>query len=121
MSPEKTKQKDLKPIGSGVFSFAVGIAFILLFICSFLFDLRKVDPHELFQSWLLFAAAILSIWGSVRIIKVLKKRKMLKEEKLIEDFPLRLRWEIGQSTLNFVVGVIAATVAIFAFLHKICV
>ena len=118
MSSEN-KQKKIKPIGSGIFSSGVGVVFVLVFICSIRFNLRKVDPYKLFQSWLLFAAAILTIWGSFRIIKVIKNRKKLKKGKLLEDDPLKLRWEIGQSTLNFVVGVIAATVAIFALLHNL--
>lgn len=90
-----------KPIGSGVFSLAGGVAFLVLLAGSLWFDLRKVDPYVVFQCWLLFAAAILIIWGCVRIAKVRREKP--------------LRWEVGQSTLNFVVGVIAATAAIFAF------
>src|SRR2546422_5475425 len=89
-----------KPIGSGVFSFAAGTLCLLLFIGSYLFDLRKIDPYTMFQYWLFLASMILIIWGFVRI------RKVWREER---------RWEVGQSTLNFVVGVIAATAAIFAF------
>jgi hypothetical protein len=95
MSDEKPK-----PIGSGFFSLAAGVAFLFLLVGSFCFDLRKVDPYVIFQYWLFFAAAILVIWGCVRIAKVHREP---------------LRWEVGQSTLNFVVGVIAATVAIFTF------
>lgn len=97
-------EKEPKPIGSGCFSFAAGVAFLLLFIGSYVLDLRKVDRYEMFQYWLLFAAIILIIWGSVRVAKV---------QKVIPD--KWEKWEVGQSTLTFVVGVIAATVAIFAF------
>lgn len=94
MSDEKTK-----PVGSGLFSLAVGIAFLFLLVGSFCSNLRKIDPYEIFQYWLFFASTILIIWGSVRIAKVHKEPP---------------RWEVGQSTLNFVVGIIAATAAIFA-------
>jgi Kef-type K+ transport system membrane component KefB len=90
-----------KPIGSGFFSLAAGVIFLLLFIGSYLYDLRKIDPYKLFQYWLLFASAILTIWGIRRVAKVWK-----------EEY----RWEVGQPTLNFVVGVIAATVAIFTLI-----
>lgn len=101
MSDDKTKPK---PIGSGVFSLAGGVAFLFLLAGSLWFDLRKIDPYVVFQYWLLFAAAILIVWGCVRIAKVRKKQPR--------------NWEIGQSTLNFVVGVIAATAAFFAFLSQ---
>lgn len=99
MSDEKAK-----PIGSGVFSLAAGVSFLLLLAGSLWFDLRRVDPYVVFQCWLLFAAAILIIRGCFRIAKVRKEKP--------------LRWEVGQSTLNFVVGVIAATAAIFAFVAQ---
>ena len=93
-------EKESKPIGSGWFSLAAGLAFFLLLIGSYLFDLKKINPYVIFQCWLLFSAAILTIWGGVRVAKVWKAQPR--------------RWEVGQSTLNFVVGVIAATAAIFA-------
>jgi len=90
-----------KPMGSGVFSIGAGVSFLVLFIGSYVFDLRKLDPYKLFQVWLLFAASILTIWGIVRVAKVRKAETR--------------RWEVGQPTLNLVVGVIAATAAILAF------
>jgi uncharacterized membrane protein YfcA len=92
-------EKESKPLGSGCFSLAAGIAFLLLFVGSYLFDLKKVNPYQILQCWLVFAAAILTIWGGVRVAKARKAQPR--------------RWEVGQSTLNFVVGVIAATAAIF--------
>ena len=93
-----------KPMGSGVFSLGGGVAFLFLLAGSLWFDLRSVDPYVVFQCWLLFAAAVLIIWGCVRIAKVHKEKPR--------------RWEVGQSTLNFVVGVIAATAAFFALVSQ---
>jgi hypothetical protein len=93
-----------KPIGSGFFTIAAGVAFLLLFICSLRYDLKTIDLYVVFRYWLLFAATILIIWGSERVFKVRS------------DTPRRW-WKIGKSTFMFVVGVITATFAIFAFVQ----
>ncbi len=93
-----------KPIGSGFFAIAAGVAFLLRFICSLLYDLKTIDLYVVFQCWLLFAATILTIWGSDRVFKVRS------------DKPRRW-WKIGKSTFMFVVGAITATFAIFAFVQ----
>jgi hypothetical protein len=105
MSDEIPKPKEAKPIGSGIFSASFGVGFFVLLITSCWFDLRRVDPYKIFQLWLFFAATILTVWGFVRIAKVLGTGSAATGHS---------RLEIGQPTLNFVVGVIAATVAIFA-------
>ena len=89
-----------KPKGSGYFSLFVGIVFALALIGSFVVDLRTISPYWFFRSWLVFASTILVIWG-VRRIK-----------------SGRNDWTVGQSTLNFVVGVVGATVAIFALITQ---
>lgn len=85
-----------KPRGSGYFSLTAGLGFLAAFIASFLIDRVSLDPYVAFQGWLIFAAAILIGWGIRRI--------WTGDE----------RWTVGQATLNFVVGVIAATVALLA-------
>ncbi len=89
-----------KPKGSGYFSLAVGVLFLLILIASFGIDLRMISPLWFLRSWLAFAAVILVVWGGRRI----------KEG--------RSDWTVGQSTLNFVVGVVGATVAIFALIAQ---
>jgi hypothetical protein len=93
------KESKPKPMGSGFFSLVAGVAFLALLVSSYLFDLKKTNPYEIFRCWLLFAAGILTVWGGRRVAKVWKAKPR--------------RWEVGQPTLNFVVGVIAATAAIF--------
>jgi hypothetical protein len=78
MSDEKPK-----PIGSGFFSLAAGVAFLFLLVGSFCFDLRKVDPYVIFQYWLFFAAAILIIWGCVRIANARMTGLGLTVERLL--------------------------------------
>jgi hypothetical protein len=89
---------DDKPKGSGYFSLAVGVVFALALGASFVIDLRTISPYWFFRSWLVFASVILIVWGARRV----------------QDG--RDDWTVGQSTLNFVVGVVGATVAIFALL-----
>ena len=88
------------PKGSGYFSLAVGAFFLLVLLASFGIDLRTISPTWFLRSWLGFAAVILVVWGARRI----------KEG--------RNDWTIGQSTLNFVVGVVGATVAIFTLVAQ---
>ena len=89
-----------KTKGSGWFSLCVGVAFIITLAISAAHDLRTVDVYRAFQAWLFFAAAILVVWGAIRV-------------KRGED-----GWEIGQPTLNFVVGIIGATVALLALIKQ---
>ena len=89
-----------KPKGSGYFSLAVGIVFVAVFLASFFVDLRAVSPQWFLRGWLAFAAAIMVVWGVRRI------------------YEGRDDWTVGQATLNFVVGVVGATVAIFAIVAQ---
>lgn len=89
-----------KPKGSGYFSLAVGIAFVAVLLASFFVDLRAVSPQWFLRCWLGFASSIMLVWGARRIRKG------------------RDDWTVGQETLNFVVGVVGATVAIFAIVAQ---
>ena len=74
------------------------IVFLIAFIASFVWDLSKIPPSLLFRIWLMIAAAILVGWGVRRITTG------------------RQDWTVGQSTINFVVAIIGATIAILAIL-----
>lgn len=87
---------EARPKGSGYFSLGVGIFFLFVLLASLDVDLRTVSTEWLLRFWLVFAATILVVWGVRRIATG------------------RDDWTVGQSTLNFVVGVVGATVAIFA-------
>jgi len=90
-----------KPKGSGWFAAGTGAIFLITFIFLLFYDPKDIDPRILFMGWLLFATVILLIWGINRIKKG------------------RDDWTVGQSTINFVVGIIAATIAILTiFLEK---
>ena len=119
--------KTPKPIGSGVFALAAGIVFFIGLIYSFfhnLEELKHLNAYAVLQTWLLFAATILTIWGTVRVLKVLAAVSAAKQKKVVGDAPKvadekeddKPRWEIGQPTLNFVVGIVAATAAIVALI-----
>jgi hypothetical protein len=85
-----------KPWGSGWFSAGTGVMFLVIFICSFKWDLSKIPPYLLFKAWLVIAAAILLAWGV---------RRILTGEK---------NWTVGQNTINLVIAIIGATFAILA-------
>lgn len=84
-----------RPRGSGKFSFVSGLVFLAVFTTSIVTNLREVCPYQLLQGWLLFAAAILLAWGWNRI-------KNGRDDNTI-----------GQNTINFVVGLVGATIALF--------
>jgi hypothetical protein len=85
-----------KPKGSGWFSAGAGVLFLVVFFCSFKWDLSKIPPYLLFRAWLVIAGAILFVWG-IRRIKTGAKD-----------------WTIGQSTINLVIAMLGATFAILA-------
>jgi hypothetical protein len=93
----KSKSEKGRPAGSGYLALAAGIVFAAVFASSFVWDLKTFDPHTLFQIWLLFAATVLLSWGGMRI----------RTGKGGD-------WRVGQPTLNFVVGLIAVTIALLA-------
>jgi hypothetical protein len=84
-----------KPLGSGIFSLIIGVAFVALLI--FFPDVKKIDRDIAFKMWVAFAALLMAVWGIVRIYTT-------------SDRSLR----IGQPIINMVVGIVAATFAILA-------
>jgi hypothetical protein len=86
------------PKGSGYFAASIGLVFLVVLAVSFFEDLKNLPPDWLLRIWLLFAGVILVGWGANRIKNG------------------RPSWVIGQETLNFVVAVVGATIAIFALL-----
>ncbi len=91
-----------KPQGSGYFALSAGLLFLGAFITSIAFDLRTISLYGAFQAWLLFAAAILVIWGAARVRTGAK-----------QDF------RIGQNTINFVVAIVGATIALLALVKQL--
>jgi hypothetical protein len=89
---------DPKPKGSGWFAATAGAIFLIVFILLLFFDPKDIDPRILFKGWLIFAATILLVWGINRIKKG------------------RDEWTVGQDTINFVVAIIGATIAILTIL-----
>lgn len=89
-----------RPKGSGYFALIFGVLFVGVLYASFAFDLRKLDPYTLFQAWLGFAAATLITWGGFRV--------------MVGD----KGWQVGQATINFVVGIIGAAIAILQLMQK---
>ena len=85
-----------RPKGSGWFSVGSGVIFLVVFICSFKWDLSTIPPYLLFKVWLLIATAILLAWGTRRI-------RTGKDD-----------WTIGQNTINFVIAIVGATLTILA-------
>ena len=77
-----------------------GVLFFIALYSSFVFDLRSLSPYVIFQAWLSFAGAILVVWGVVRVLTGAKG------------------WRIGQPTINFVVGIIGATIALLALVKQ---
>jgi hypothetical protein len=102
-TPERKNLEDTmsdgKPVGSGYFALVSGVLFLFAFIGSFFIDRAKLDPYVALQVWLVFSAAILVVWGGVRV-----------RTGNGSDY------RIGQETLNFVVAIAAATFAIIALI-----
>jgi hypothetical protein len=88
------------PRGSGVFSVAAGICFVIVFVVSTITDLLTIDPYRVFQAWLMLAAVILGGWGADRIARGDKS------------------WRIGQDTINFVIGITAVTFALLTLVSE---
>jgi len=84
------------PRGSGIFATIFGVLFLVIAVVSLSprVDLRAVCPYTLLRIWLFFGAVTLLAWGINRITKGSPD------------------YTVGQSTINFVVGFIGATIAI---------
>jgi hypothetical protein len=88
------------PKGSGYFAALFGILFFLSFIASLLLDIYKISPRYIFSIWLLLSSIVLFGWGFNRI-------------KTGDD-----RRQVGQDTINFVLGFVAVTLAILSIILK---
>jgi len=89
-----------KPKGSGYFALVSGAGFVVVFFTSFFVRLRNICPYSLLQAWLAFSAIILVCWGANRI-------RIGAHD-----------WTIGQDTINFVVGLVGATIALFTLVSS---
>ncbi|MER9069210.1 MULTISPECIES: hypothetical protein [unclassified Mesorhizobium] len=87
-----------KPIGSGVFAAVCGILFFLAFVGSFWVNVEQLTPDRLIRAWFLFVAAVLVWWGTNRM------------------WGGRRDLTVGQETINLVVGIVAATIALLSLL-----
>ncbi|MDZ4709400.1 MAG: hypothetical protein SH818_13460 [Saprospiraceae bacterium] len=87
-----------KPKGSGFFATFCGVIFACAFVGSFFIDVQQLTPERIMRTWFLFIAAILIGWGWNRI------RTGSQE------------WTVGQDTINFVISLVGATIALLAFL-----
>jgi hypothetical protein len=90
-----------KPKGSGWFAAGAGVLFLVVFICSFVWDLSKIPPYLLFKAWLLLATVILLWWGIRRV-------QTGRDDRTV-----------GQNTINFVVAIIGVTFAILAIVVSV--
>lgn len=93
-----TSENRPNPKGSGYFSLFFSIIFLFAFIGSFVYDFTVLNSYLVFQTWLIFTATILFIWGFSRV-------KGVNND-----------WKIGQPTINFVVGMIGVTIALLRLL-----
>jgi hypothetical protein len=94
---EKGTMSD-KPKGSGYFSAAFGVLFFVAFLGSFFISMKDIPPDWILRAWLVFVAAILIGWGFNRIKRGRPDRT------------------VGQNTINFVIGLVAATMALLSLL-----
>ena len=101
MEKEKKKLRR-RPLGSGVFALGFGVLFVLIGILIWICDYKveDIDPSTLLNIWLFAGGTILIGWGINRIVH--------------NDG----RWIVGQDTINFVLGFLAAAIAILSLLIK---
>ncbi|MFY0602195.1 MAG: hypothetical protein JXR03_21140 [Cyclobacteriaceae bacterium] len=96
------ERKTLKrrPLGSGVFALVAGILFVGSGIVIYFtgFDVSKIEPSTVLNTYLFAGGLIMIGWGFNRI--------------RYNDG----RWIVGQSTINFVLGFLAAAIAILSIL-----
>lgn len=89
-----------KPKGSGYFAAVCGLIFLCAFVGSFFVDVQQLTPERILRTWFAFVAAILIWWGARRV------------QTGSQDCT------VGQDTINFVVSIVGATVAILALLKR---
>jgi hypothetical protein len=89
-----------KPRGSGYFAALCGALFGVAFVGSFFRSISEVTPEAIMRAWLLFITVVLLWWGINRIQTGRPDRT------------------VGQDTINLVVGLVGATVALLGLLKK---
>ena len=99
-----------KPIGSGIFSLLVGVLFIIGGGYVIWLDYRHIplQPIYVLAGWLAASGLIAIIWGVQRIIEARKCDESGERSKDAKDK------RIGQSTINMIVSMVAATFVIAA-------
>jgi hypothetical protein len=92
-----------KPVGSGYFSVFCGCVFLAVLVGDItkLIDVTKLSPPLIIRIWFAFVTAVLLIWGASRIATGNKGDK-----------------RIGQDTINFVVSIAAATIALLGLVKS---
>jgi hypothetical protein len=89
---------DPKPQGSGYFALLCGVIFFLAFVGSFAVRVDQLSPDWIARTWFLFVAAILTWWGVNRALTGRPDRT------------------VGQSTINLVIAIVAASIALLGLL-----
>jgi|ERR1700677_2539305 len=89
--------KKEKPVGSGWFCIICGLGSFMGF---FFVHVSQFSPDRILQVWFIFVAVVLLWWGFVRVTN-----------KKFENL------QIGQETINSVIGIMAATFALLTLLH----
>ena len=91
-----------RPRGSGLFATTIGILFLVALGGSFFgFELNKIPPVDILRVWFAFIAVVLIGWGLNRVLKT-------------DDKSLT----VGQDTINFVIGIVAATLALLELVSR---
>ena len=89
-----------KPKGSGYFAAICGVLFIVALVGSFFVKVDQLSPDWIIRGWLLFVAATLIWWGVNRV-------------RTGRPDPT-----VGQATINLVIALVGATVALLGLLLK---
>jgi hypothetical protein len=89
-----------KPKGSGYFAALCGGIFFAAFLGSFWVTLDQLSPEWIMRAWFLFVGGILTWWGARRI-------------QTGRPDPT-----VGQDTINLVIGLVAASVALLGLLKR---
>ena len=91
---------DPKPKGSGYFAAFCGVFFMVAFVGSFFVSVDQLSPEWIMRVWFLFVAAILIFWGCNRVRTG------------------RADLTVGQETINLVIALVGASVALLGLLKR---
>jgi hypothetical protein len=89
-----------KPTGSGYFAAVCGILYLLALVGSLFVTVDQLSPDWIMRGWLLFVALILFWWGINRV-------------RTGRPDPT-----VGQDTINFVIALVGATVALLGLFKR---